>query len=345
MARQKNIRYLMKIQLNKMESYGRSKKADQQRTKEERSNAKTKGIAFEEYRTIDYTKDHIYSINTMKLYQHQVDLFADYLNENGLNKITMEEAKEHIQDYLNFLHTEKKLSPTSIHTACASLSKVFHTTMWEYDKPQRSIAEITRGNQTFKGKNVDMIEELEKSRVWCINRDFLGMRRNELINLRAEMIAEKNGRVIIKYIGKGGKYNQQIFTDEKEKAFVLSLKNGKQPNERIFTKQEIKNAHNLHKARELRSKAVYERVVNDIANRGETAKMEYENEIRRIFKDNHKTIRENLDNPYFVRGANRQRLLQENRPVEYSRIALLYVSVTVTQHFRSNTTANHYIAK
>ena len=159
------------------------------------------------------------------------------------------------------------------------------------------------------------------------------------------MIAEKNGRVIIKYIGKGGKYNQQIFTDEKEKAFVLSLKNGKQPNERIFTKQEIKNAHNLHKARELRSKAVYERVVNDIANRGETAKMEYENEIRRIFKDNHKTIRENLDNPYFVRGANRQRLLQENRPVEYSRIALLYVSVTVTQHFRSNTTANHYIAK
>ena len=97
----------------------------------------------------------------MKLYQHQVDLFADYLNENGLNKITMEEAKEHIQDYLAFLHTDKKLSATSIHTACASLCKVFHTTMWDYDKAQRSIAKITRGNQTFKGKNVDIIEELQ----------------------------------------------------------------------------------------------------------------------------------------------------------------------------------------
>lgn len=52
-----------------------------------------------------------------------------------------------------------------------------------------------------------------------------------------------------------------------------------------------------------------------------------------------------LDNPYTVRGANRERLLSAGRNVEYNRVAALYVSITVSQHFRSNTTVNHYISK
>jgi len=345
MARAKNIRYLMKSELNQMEAYGRSKKADQVRTFEERSEAKAKGIPFEEYRTIDYTKDYIYSYNTMKSYQHQVGLFADYLNEKGLNKITLDEAQEHVQEYLDYLRDEKHLSAPSIHSACASLCKVFHTTMWEYEKPQRTISEITRGNQTFKDKDVDMISKLEENRIWCINRDYLGMRKSELMNLKANMIKEVRNRVEIHYVGKGGKQNRQIFTLEHEKAFVLSLKEGKQEHERIFTKEEIKEAHNLHKARELRCKQVYQHVVDDIVNRGEKARQEYITEIERVFKEAHKPLRENLDNPYFVRGDNRKRLQSENRDLEYSRVALMYVSVTVSQHFRSDTTANHYVAK
>lgn len=346
MAREKNIRYLMKTELKQMESYGRSKKTDQSRTQEERSNAKAKGVPFEEYRHIDYTKDHIYSIKTMEHYQRQIDLYADYLKDKGMNKITLEDAKDHVQDYLYYLYREKELSAPSVHSACAALCKVFHTTMWEYEKPQRTIAEITRGNHTFKGKDINnMIGKLEENHIWRINRDFLGMRRNELINLKADMIKEIDNRVEIHYTGKGGKHNRQIFIDEKEKAFVLSLKEGKQPQEHIFDKREIQQTPNLHKARELRCKAVYERVANDIVNRGEPARQEYIAEIKRIFKDAQKPIRENLDNPYFVRGANRERLIEENRPTEYSRVGLMFVSVTVSQHFRSDTTANHYVAK
>lgn len=344
MARQKSIRYQMKSELHTMEAYGRSKRADQIKTMEERSNAKAKGIPYEEYRQIDYTKDYIYSHNTMRTYQHEIDRFADYLAEQKLNKITMEEAKEHIQEYLSYLESEKKLSPQSIHTACASLCKTFHTTMWEYEKPNRSVAKLTRGTKTFD-KSVDMIQELQKNHIWQINREYLGMRKNELINLKAGMIQEKGDKVIIDYIGKGGKLNHQIFTREEEKAFVLSLKNGKNDNEHIFDKQEVKQALNLHKARELRCKDVYNRILSDIEKRGRVAEQEYIKEIKQIFKEANKTLRENLDNPYYVRGENRQRLLEANRPVEYNRIALMYVSVTVSQHFRTNTTANFYIAK
>lgn len=40
MARQKNIKFQMKQELQKMEAYGRSKHADQLKTKEERSTLK-----------------------------------------------------------------------------------------------------------------------------------------------------------------------------------------------------------------------------------------------------------------------------------------------------------------
>ena len=53
-----------------MEAYGRSKHADQLKTKEERSTLKANGVPFEQYRNIDYTRDYIYSHNTMKNYQH-----------------------------------------------------------------------------------------------------------------------------------------------------------------------------------------------------------------------------------------------------------------------------------
>lgn len=327
-----------------MEAYGRSKKADQNKTMEERSNARARGISFEEYRQIDYTKDHIYSHNTMNTYQREVDRFADYLQEHEMNKITMEQAQEHVQEYLDYLYHEKGLTAQSIHTACAALSKTFHTTMWEYEKPQRSIADITRGTKTF-GKAVDMEQRLEEQHIWKINRDYLGMRKNELINLKAGMIKEKDGRVEIEYVGKGGKHNRQIFTQEHEKAFVLSLKAGKSDNERIFNRQEVKNTLNLHKARELRCKNVYDRVVSDIEKRGATAEKEYVGEIQRVFKDANKTLRENPYMPYYTRGDNRQRLIEQERPLELNRIALLYVSCTVSQHFRSDTTANHYVGK
>ena len=345
MARQKNIKYQMKQELQKMEAYGRSKHKDQQKTKTERSNAKAKEIDFKEYRTIDYTKDYIYSYNTMKNYQRIADQYADYLKSHDLNKITLEEAKDHVQEYLDYLHDEKELSAQSIHTSCAGLCKIFHCTMWEYNIPSRSISELERGQHTFADMTPqEQIEKLKEYPVWQAN-SILGMRKNELINLRADMIKEKNDRIEIEYVGKGGKHNRQIFTDKKEIEYIRSLKANKEPLDRIFDKKEVKHTPNLHKARELRCKTVYNRIVSDIEKHGATAEQKYISQIKQSFKDAHKPLREDLTTPYIVRGKNRQRLLDDNRPVEYNRIALMIISTQITQHFRSNVTLNYYVGK
>ena len=345
MARQKNIKYHMKQELQKMKAYGRSKHADQVKTKEERSKLKAKGVPFEQYRNIDYTRDYIYSHNTMKNYQHIADQYADYLKFHDLNKITLEEAKDHVQEYLNYLRYDKELSAQSIHTSCAGLSKIFHTTMWEYDIPNRSIAKIDRGQHTFADMSKEQqIEKLAEYPVWNANR-VLGMRKNELINLRCDMIKEKDNRIEIEYVGKGGKHNRQIFTDQKEMEYIRTLKNDKAPHDRIFNKTEVERTPNLHKARELRCKDVYDRIVADIEKRGAVAEREYTEQIKQSFKEAHKTLHENLDTPYVVRGDNRQRLLELDRPVEYNRIALMIISTQITQHFRTSVTQNFYVGK
>ena len=345
MARQKNIKFQMKQELQKMEAYGRSKHADQLKTKEERSTLKAKGVPFEQYRTIDYTRDYIYSYNTMKNYQRIADQYADYLKSHDLNKITLEEAKDHVQEYLDYLRYDKELSPQSIHTSSAGLSKIFHTTMWDYDIPNRSIAKIDRGQHTFSDMTKEQqIEKLAEYPVWNANR-VLGMRKIELINLRCDMIKEKDNRIEIVYVGKGGKHNRQIFTDQREIEYIRTLKTDKAPHDRIFDKKEVERTPNLHKARELRCKDVYDRIVADINERGAVAEREYIQQIKQSFKDAHKTLHENLDTPYVVRGDNRQRLLDAARPVEYNRIDLMIISTQITQHFRSNVTQNFYVGK
>ena len=96
MARKQTVKFLMKSELNSMAAYGRSKYQDQQRTYAVRSQMKKEGKSWEECLRVNFSKDYIYSYQTMKNYQYEVDRFANYLAEQGLKKISLEEAKEHI---------------------------------------------------------------------------------------------------------------------------------------------------------------------------------------------------------------------------------------------------------
>ena len=53
----------------------------------------------------------------------------------------------------------------------------------------------------------------------------------------------------------------------------------------------------------------------------------------------------NGQNSLRLRGKNRTRLEKEGRPVEFDRTAVMYVSVVVLSHFRTDTTVEHYIGK
>jgi hypothetical protein len=101
---------------------------------------------------------------------------------------------------------------------------------------------------------------------------------------------------------------------------------------------------NFHKQRELRAKDVYERVVADMQNNPESREY-YKTFIKNSFERDGKKLRENLEKPYVVRGENRKRLEQQGRALEYDRVAVLYVSLTVLNHYRSDTSVNHYIGK
>lgn len=324
-----------------MQAYGLSKHIDQQKTNQERNLLKSQGVPYKERLNINYCKNYIYSYNTMTLYQKKVEKFAEYLTSIGKKKITIEESKDYIQNYINYLKDEKKLAPTSIHTELAAICKATHTNMLDYEHPRRSIAEITKGTKLLELENITNPNTLET----LIANGLLGLRRNELMNLKAKDIIEHDNKVIVNTVGKGGKHNQQIFIWEDEMKAVLKLKEDKGENDFIFPKEYFNNNANYHKMRELRAKEVYYRVCKDIETRGLEAKLEYQEYIRTIFKVNGKILRENLDHPVYVRSANRNRLEKSDREISWDRTALMYVSVTVTNHFRTNVTLSHYVGK
>lgn len=85
-------------------------------------------------------------------------------------------------------------------------------------------------------------------------------------------------------------------------------------------------------------------VVADMQNNPESREY-YKAFIKNFFERNDNKLREDLEKLYIVRGENCQRLEQQGRALEYDRVAVLYVSLTVLNHYRSNTSVNHYIGK
>lgn len=340
MARGNSIKFQLRQALGEKASYGRSKYDDKVSTFEKREELKQQGVSFED--RLDAVNDlqpHVYSYCTMNTYQQQLGYFGDWLIENGHKKISVEESKEYIQEYLDHL-VSKGQSAWSINTALSAICKATDAHMRDYDKPARRVSEIERG----KGERTnDALNDKKAATILRANR-LLGMRRSELKSLRAGDIFERGDTVVVKAVGKGGRYNEQIFTDQKEKEIILGLKEGRADTDRVFAPEEFKNDADLHYQRQLRAIEVYERVVEDMKEHPERRDY-YKEQIYQKYHERNRTCRENLDNPYCVRGANRQRLIAEGREVTYDRVALLYVSTHVLSHTRSDTTAQFYVAK
>jgi len=333
------IKYKLKQSLQNQEAFGRSKHQDKIQTYQEREELKKQGASYYERLQINHMKEHIYSYNTMLTYQREVGKFGDWLIDNGYRKISIEQATEHIQDYIDY-QAERGLSAWSVNTSLSAVCKATHTNVYDYERPKRTISHIERGNAPRKH---DKLNEKNASHILEANR-LLGMRRSELKALKASDIFTRNDKVIVKSLGKGGRYNEQIFTIPDEKKKVLALKIGKKEHEKIFQSSDFHNDADLHYERQLRSVDVYNRVVCDMKLNPECREY-YKNEIHQIYSDRGRTLKENLDNPYAVRGANRQRLIAEGRETTYDRVALLYVSVTVLNHTRSDVTCAHYVSK
>jgi len=131
------------------------------------------------------SKEKIYSFSTMTTYMKEVDRFGSWLASKGMKRITIEEAKEQIQLYINF-QTERGLSPYSINTSLSAVCKATHSNISDYDRPKRSIARIVRG----VGERRDDKYNERVAGVLINANKLLGLRRNELKNLRVSDIIE-----------------------------------------------------------------------------------------------------------------------------------------------------------
>lgn len=189
----------------------------------------------------------------------------------------------------------------------------------------------------------DDFNERKYADIIAANR-LLGLRRNELKRLTIGDIEVSDKHIIVNTIGKGGKQNMQIIRDKGEMEIVKEWIVGKNPEDRVFSPDDFRNDVNFHKQRELRAKDVYARIVEEMKQNPESRES-YIYFIKNMFARDNKKLRENLDLPYVVRGENRKRLEKEGRPLAYGRVSVLYVSLTVLNHYRSDTSVNHYIAK
>lgn len=275
----------------------------------------------------------------MENYQKEVGYFGDWLIKNGHKTISIEESARYIQPYIDSC-VEKNLSSYTINKRLAAICKATHAHIQDYSHPKRCVSIITRGvtpavHDDFNQRHFGDI--IHANRI-------LGLRRNELRRLRVQDIEVSEKYMIINTIGKGGKKNVQIIRDKAEIEIVKGWLGGKNSEDRVFSADNFKNDVNFHKQRELRSKDVYARVVEEMKQSPESRE-NYIVFIKNMFARDNKKLRENLDLPYIVRGENRKRLEKEGRPLEYDRVAVLYVSLTVLNHYRSDTSVNHYIAK
>ena len=175
----------------------------------------------------------------------------------------------------------------------------------------------------------------------------IGLRRNELARLQCSdihFISEERAEVYT--IGKGGKHNVNIVSGrEKVSALKMMVQEAEsQYNRYLLDKTDLNNDADLHHERAECAKDVYSSVLKDMEEN--PAKREYyKSQIQQIFKQNGKTLHENLDIPYRCRGQNRKKLEKLGKPTVFDRVAVLYVSCAATNHFRSDTTVQHYLVK
>lgn len=353
MARKQNIKFLMKQQLGQMAAFGQSKRADQERTWSERAALRSRG-EYEVARDIDHTKNKIYSYGTMSLYTRHADYFGRWLCENGMKNCTMEEAHGQIQNYVDSL-VERGQSAWTVHTAAASLCKVFGDKMERYELPKRGLADITRSRTEAKH---DSFNSRHYGNLLQAN-EVLGLRKSELRDLRTSNFTVVKGagslgeagvtlancsKIVMTTKGKGGRINTRTYAAPQEVAAVQSILQGKQPGERIFDKHQFKaDSGDLHQSRAVSFQNLYNQVVHDIETRP-GAREEYVAAINASFAASGKQQRENLDRPYILRGEHRAYCEQRGIPISYNHVASLYTSIQ-SGHMRSGTLIAHYIAK
>ena len=195
---------------------------------------------------------------TVTAYKKDCKLFAAFCKEQGVKRPDQLQGreKELLQAY------EKELeaagySAATIHRRLAAPCKATNISMSEIEKPKRTSGKITRSRRANKqGKRE---AEDEKYNRLVTFQKAVGIRRAELARLTATDLTTDESGYLCVYVakGKGGKRQLQRLLPEDEGTVIEIFQNA-DPEQKLFSKEEMQNKIDLHGLRREHAQRAYE---------------------------------------------------------------------------------------
>lgn len=289
---------------------------------------------------------------TVTAYKKDCKLFAAYCKEQGVKRPDQLQGreKELLQAY------EKELeaagySAATIHRRLAAPCKGIGVSMSEIEKPKRTSGKITRSrNEKANRQGKREIESEKYNRLVTFQRA-VGIRRAELARLTgADLVIDEMGYLCV-YVerGKGGKTQLQRILPEDEKT-VLEIFQAADPGQKLFSKEEMQNKIDLHGLRRERTQRAYKYYADRLKNEP-GYKQQCRQELMARYDERHRlgASRQRFiaditnEQPYKLRGENRQKAIKQGKETECNRLALMMVSVFCLSHWRLGVTVTNYL--
>lgn len=265
---------------------------------------------------------------------------------------TLDDCKEHIQDYSNYLTASGK-TPSTTHTYLVGICRVLDVPLEDINKPIRIVAKNTRSRGA---KAVDERKDADREaspRLYDF-ASIVGIRRNEYLHLRPDdLVVDDFGNLcILVRKGKGGKQQLQRILPEELPA-IQEVFQHPADEQHLFSKAELSNKIDLHHLRALRAQRMYKYYLEHIQSE-KGYREQLISEIKHTWEGDDETRMENGYRPkrwkdckvngnYVLRGHNRELALKNGLPVSYDRLALLAVSIYHLAHWRHDVTAANYL--
>ena len=265
---------------------------------------------------------------------------------------TLDDCKEHIQDYSNYLTASGK-TPSTTHTYLVGICRVLDVPLEDINKPIRIVAKNTRSRGA---KAVDERKDADREaspRLYDF-ASIVGIRRNEYLHLRPDdlVVDDFGNPCILVRKGKGGKQQLQRILPEELPA-IQEVFQHPADEQHLFSKAELSNKIDLHHLRALRAQRMYKYYLEHIQSE-KGYREQLISEIKHTWEGDDETRMENGYRPkrwkdckvngnYVLRGHNRELALKNGLPVSYDRLALLAVSIYHLARWRHDVTAANYL--
>ena len=307
--------------------------------------------------------------DTMRSYKKSIGEFIDWAKDNGITKTKdMKNRRVSIIDEYSKHLQSREYSSGTIHTMLAPVCKGLQVSMDQIDKPRRKAGDVTKrriDTANLQGRREATQERFKRS---VMLAEATGARRSELgrITYRDLQAVDESGyRCVAIKGGKGGKDTMQRLTPGQMALCNRFIREaGGNLDRHVLTQKELINHIDYHSIRAERAKEAYNIYSQRI--NAEGTKPIIDELVRRwnafnpkdqitVSKDGTlacepksraknfiKTIQAS-NKPYMLRGDNRERALNEGRPVQYNRLALLATSVFDLSHWRVDVTVTNYM--